>query len=269
MSLSLTSVNKKFTSNLKRAGAAIDDTIELLRHWTDEIPDRELRNKLIMENVLGKKSYRRRKDFTEFIFLPRYVRGYPENHWMFLQRLVLAEVPQKFIKQLLYFYTALNEPFVPLIIKEFILPRYQDGQIEFTSQDVKDLILRKIKDGTVEVNWTDNVLSGSVQGLLNVLTEFGILKGRVNKVIQPDLIHLPVFYYIAFFIHNEGFGGKVILENEYWNLFLLNGIEIKHLITEAHLNKYLYYEETGSIVNINFKENTFEEVVNVVIERTT
>lgn len=259
----------KFTSNLKRAGAAIDDTIELLRHWTDEIPDLEMRNKLIKENVLGKKSYRRRKDFTEFIFLPRYVRGYPEKHWIYLQQLVMEAVPQKFIKQLLYFYTALNEPFVPLIIKEFILPHYQDGQIEFTSKDVKSLILRKIKDGIIDVDWTDSVLDGVVQGLLNVLTEFGILKGKVNRVIQPDLIHLPVFYYIVFFIHSEGYGGKAILEHEYWNLFLLNDIELKHLITEAHLNKYLYYEETGSIVNINFKENTFEEVVNVIVERTT
>jgi len=261
--------SRKFTSNLKRAGAAIDDTIELLRHWTDEIPDLEMRNKLIKENVLGKKSYRRRKDFTEFIFLPRYVRGYPEKHWVYLQRLVLNGVPQKFIEQLLYFYTALNEPFVSLIIKEFILPRYRDGQIEFTSQEVRNLIIRKIKDGTIDVNWTDNVLDGVVQGLLNVLTEFGILKGKVNRVIQPDLIHLPVFYYIAFFIHAEGYGGKSILEHEYWKWFLLNDIEIKHLITEAHLNKYLYYEETGSIVNINFKENTFEEVVDVIIERTT
>ena len=36
---------------------------------------------------------------------------------------------------------------------------------------------------------------------------------------------------------------------------------------EAHQQKYLHYEEAGDIVRIDFFYNTFEELVNVIIER--
>jgi hypothetical protein len=261
--------NIKYTSNLKRAGAAIEDSMELLRNWTDDIPSLELRKKLVFENVLGKKSYRRRKDFLDFIFYPRYINSYPKGHWRYLQKLEKAGVPSEIMKQLLYFYASLNEPFIPLFINNFIIPRFSEGILEVSYNGTKDFIRNSIADGTVNVNWTKNVLSGVASGLLNALAGFGILQGKVKRSLSPTLIQLPVFFYIAFFIHQEGCSGLKLIKHKYWDLFLLNDVEQKHLFFEAHLQKYLWYEEIGNIYKIEFKEKTFDEVTDVIIKRTT
>jgi len=266
----ISKVNTKYTSNLKRAGAAIEDSLELLRHWRDDIPDLEMRKTLVLENVLGKKSYRRRKDFLDFIFHPRYIKAYPEGHWKYLQLLEKEGVQFEVLKQLMYFYTALNEPFIPLVINNYILPRYADGILEVSYQGTKDFLRNAITSELVDVNWTDSVLSGVTSGLLNALAGFGILQGKARRSISHELIQLPVFYYIAFFIHKvEGIAGEKLIKHDYWNLFLLNEVEKKHLLVEAHMQKLLWYEELGNIFKIDFKEQTFEEVANVIIERTT
>lgn len=261
--------NIKFTSNLKRAGAAIEDSLELLRNWNDDIPSLDMRKKLVLENVLGKKSYRRRKDFLDFIFYPRYVNAYPEGHWKYLQKLEKANIPSEVMRQLLYFYTALNEPFIPLFINNYILPRFSDGILDVSYDGTRDFIRNSIANGTISVKWTDNVLNGVASGLLNALTGFNILQGKVKRSIAPSFIQLPVFYYIAFFIYQEGFVSEKLVKHNYWNLFLLNDVEKKHLFFEAHLQKYLWFEEIGNIYKIEFKEKNFEEITDVIIKRTT
>ena len=259
----------QYNSNLKRAGAAIEDSLELLRHWNDDIPSLELRKKLVLENILGKKSYRRRKDFLDFIFYPRYVNAYPKGHWKYLKQLDNSDISTEVMKQLLYFYTALNEPFIPFFIDNYIMPRFSEGILEVTYDGTKDFLRNSIADGTVNVKWTTNVLSGVASGLLNALAGFGILQGKVKRSIAPSLIQLPVFYFIAFFIQQEGFTGEKLVKHKYWNLFLLNDVEKKHLFFEAHMQKYLWYEEIGHIYKIEFKEKTFKEVTDVIIKRTT
>ena len=228
-----------------------------------------MKKELIENNILGKKSLKWRKDIIGYVFMPRYVKGYPGGQWKHLQKLEIAGVTNGILKQLLYFYTALNEPLVPHFIKGYLLPRYERGVLEIPKKAAVDYIRGEIEKGKIPVKWTDNVLDGVVTGLLSVLSGFGILRGRSRKVLEPAFIQLPVFYYIAFFIHQEGFAGENIMQHEYWKLFLLNDVEIRHLMYEAHQHKYLWYEELGKMYKISFNENSFEEVVDVIIERTT
>ena len=46
---------RKYNSNLQRAGAAIQDIKILLSNWRDDIEQKELVNNLINRNILGKK----------------------------------------------------------------------------------------------------------------------------------------------------------------------------------------------------------------------
>jgi len=38
---------------------------------------------------------------------------------------------------------------------------------------------------------------------------------------------------------------------------------------EAHEEKYLRYEQIGDIIRIEFFQDTFEEIVNVIVERSS
>ena len=257
----------KHTSNLQKAGAASEDVKILLKHWHNNIPQKELIKELISENVLGKKSRKRTSDVIRYIFLPRYVNGYPKNHWGVLEQLTEADVSIEILRPILYFHCALNEPLIGDFIDGVLLPRYMKGILEVDSKDVSDFIKKNIQSKNIPVKWGDSVIKRVASGLFSALTEFGVLEGKRKRKIVPRFFPLCVFFYIAFFISKEGFLGKGIIEHSYWRLFLLNPQEIEHLFMEAHQEKYLRYEQIGEIIRIEFFQDTFEEIVNVIIER--
>jgi hypothetical protein len=262
-------INKKqkYTSNLQKAGAAVEDIKILLKNWKNDIPQNKLVKELITKNILGKKSRKRTTDVIRYIFLPRYVNGFPEGHWVYLKKFIKADISRDILRLILYFYCALNEPLIKDFIEKILLPRYRKGILEVDSQDVYSFINHGIEDKSIPVQWSESVSKRVASGLFAALKEFGILEGGRRRKISPKFIPLPVFIYIALFISKEGAVGKKIIHHDYWSLFLLNQVEITHLFMEAHQQKYLHYEEVGNIVRIDFFYNTFEELVNVIIER--
>ena len=258
---------QKYTSNLQRAGAAIQDIKILLSNWREDIDQKELVKDLIGRNILGKKSRRRMSDFILFIFLPRYITGYPQGHWRYLKKLLELNVSIEILYPLLYFYCALNEPLIIDFIDRVLLPRYRKGILDIDSDAVRIFIRDGIAENRINVDWSEAVKKNVAAGLYAALKEFGILEGGRRRKIAPKFIPLPVFVYIAFFIFKEGTAGKEILNHEYWKVFLLNKTEIQHLFMEAHQQKYLRFEEAGDVVRIDFLYGSFEELTDAIIER--
>lgn len=259
----------KYNSNLQKTGAAIQDTKVLLKHWRNDIPQKELVQSLISDNVLGKKSRKRTYDVLRRTFIPRYIDGYPKGHWIYLKKLTEADVSSSIIDQILYFHAAINEPLIGDFVAKFLLPNYKKGILEVTSDNVKNFIKDGIKNKTIPVSWSDAVTYRVASGIYAALTEFKIIEGKRKRKISSSIIPIQVFYYIAFFISKEVSSSKEIINHNYWKLFLLNNTEIEHLFMEAHQDKYLTYEQLGSVRRINFFEKTFEEAVNVIINRAS
>ncbi len=258
----------KYTSNLQKGAAVLEDIKILLEHWRNDIPQRDLIKELILRNVLGKKSRKRVSDVIRYIFLPRYVNGYPKNHWTFLKQFAEADVPIEILRPILYFYCALNEPLIGDFINKILLPRYEKGILEIDFRDVSGFIKKGVQDKTIPVKWGDSVIKRVASGLFSALKGFGMLEGKKRRQITPKFVPLPVCFYIAFFIFKEGFLGKKIIEHPYWRLFLLNPQEIEHLFMELHQEKYLRYEQIGEIVRLEFFQNTPGEIVDVIIKRS-
>ena len=259
----------KYNSNLQKAGAAIQDTKTLLKHWQMDLSVQENFQKILNENTLGKKSRKRTYDVLRCTFLPRYINGYPSQHWQYLKKLVEAQIQDEVFNQILYFYCALNEPLIPDFINDTLLPKYQRGAIEINFQEVANFIRNGIISSKIPVIWSEAVLKRVASGLYAALTEFGILEGSQKRKIALKIIPLSVFYYISFFLYKqENLSGRNLLNSQLWNLFLLNSTEIEHLFMEAHALKYLRFEQLGNLIRIDFFENNFEEAVDVVIARS-
>ncbi|ODS32817.1 MAG: hypothetical protein SCARUB_02074 [Candidatus Scalindua rubra] len=207
----MVSQNSKYTSNLQKAGAALEDVKILLKYWKNSVPQKELVKELIVTNVLGKRSRKRTTDVIQCIFLPRYVNGYPKDHWVYLKKLMEANIPSDIIRPLLYFHCALNEPIVKNFVKKVLLERYEKGILEVESQDAYDFIQRGIEDSTIPVRWGDAVRIRVASGLFAALKDFGIIEGGRSRKIAPKFIPMQVFFYIAFFIYNEALPEKKLL----------------------------------------------------------
>ena len=59
-----------------------------------------------------------------------------------------------------------------------------------------------------------------------------------------------------------------MIDHEDWKLFLLDSSAVERLFLEAHQYGYLTYNAAGSLVRIDFKQNSSVEVVNDIMHRT-
>lgn len=259
----------KYNSNLQKAGAAIQDTKILLKNWQISLSTQENSQIIINENLLGKKSRKRTYDVLRCTFIPRYINGYPPQHWQYLKKLVEAQVQDEVFNQILYFYCALNEPLITDFINEVVFPKYKRGALEINSLEVINFINNCISSDKITSTWSEDVIKRVASGLYAALTEFGIFEGSQKRKIASKIIPPAVFYYISFFLYKqENLSGKNLLNSQLWNLFLLNSTEIEHLFMEVHALKYLRFEQLGNLIRIDFFENNFEEAVDVVITRS-
>lgn len=258
-----------YNSNLIKGSAAIQDTKILLKAWQPELSIQENSQRIINENLLGKKSRKRTSEMISRILLPRYINGHPPNHWQYLKRLAESQISNEIFNSILYFYCSLNEPLIRDMMNEKLLPKYKLGALEINFQEILNFIKDGINLNRIPVVWSEIVQKKVASGLYAALTEFGILEGSKKRKIASKIISLPVFYYISFFLYKqENLSGQNLLNSQLWNLFLLNSTEIEHLFMEAHALKYLRFEQLGNLIRIDFFENNFEEAVDVVIARS-
>lgn len=252
-------LTRSYTTRLQKAGAAIEDSRILLRHWSDAIPTEKLTDKLVSENVLGKASRMRMKDVIIRVFVPRFVRGEPKDAWRYLQTLEVGGTDGDTMASLLYFHTARSEKILYDFMVEEVYPRFMVGHSEIGVDDAVKFISEVVPIGTME-RWTDTVSLKVARGMLAALRDFGILEGKVKKQIKATYLSPTAFAIIAFLVHTKTKSGERIINADDWKLYLLSPEVVERKLFDAHQLGFLTYKVAGNIKRIDFPYKSVEEM---------
>lgn len=248
-----------YTTRLQKAGAAIEDSRILLRHWSYEIPTEQLTEKLVSENVLGKTSRMRMKDIITRVFVPRYVNGEPKDAWRYLQTLEVGGTDSDTMASMLYFHTARSEKILYDFMVEEVYPRFIVGHSEIGVDDAVKFISEVVPRETKE-RWTDTVSLKVARGMLAALRDFGVLEGKVKKQIRPTHLSPTAFSIITFLIHTKTKSGERIINADDWKLYLLSPEVVERKLLDAHQLGFLIYKVAGNIKRIDFSYESVEEM---------
>lgn len=254
-----------YTTRLQKAGAAIEDTRILLRHWNDEIPKEKLTEKLITENVLGKASRMRTKDVINRIFIPRFVQGEPKNAWKYLQTLEIGGTDGTTMAALLYYHTARSERILYDFMVVEVYPRFKIGHSEIGVEDAVHYISETVVQEKSGGGWTDTVSLKVARGMLAALRDFGILEGKVKKRIASVFLPSPAFAIIAFILSQQLKSADKIIRCDDWKLYFLSPEAVERKLLEAHQLGYLNYKVAGDIKRIDFPYSTLEEMAHGIV----
>lgn len=259
------SKKKRYTSRLQKGGALLEDMRVLIRNWSDEGTWNSQRDRIIQENILGKKTRSRAIDVYKEAFVPRFLRGDPPEAWKILRSLEDRDMSIDILRPIYYWLTARGEPLLYDFVVDEILAKSNGMDLSVRVDDTTIWIAGKLSE--CQQSWSQSVTIRVAQGLLAALRDFGILEGTLRKKIAPVYLPVESFAYLCFVMHNLGRSGERLALHPDWRLFLIDSPAVERLFLEAHQNRLLNYEAAGKICRIEFYARNLEEMADVIARK--
>lgn len=256
---------KRYTSRLQKGGALLEDMRVLVRNWSDEGTWNSQRDRIIQENILGKKTRSRAIDVYKEAFVPRFLRGDPPEAWKILRSLEDRDMSIDILRPIYYWLTARGEPLLYDFVVDEILTKSNSMDLSVRVDETTVWIAGKLFE--CRKSWSQSVTIRVARGLLAALRDFGILEGASRKQIAPVYLPIEPFAYIAFVLHTLGSSGERLIAHPDWKLFLMEPPVVEMLFLEAHQNRLLNYEAAGKICRIEFYARNLEEMADVIARK--
>jgi len=238
---------------------------QLTTMWTD---DPRTAEEIIANNPLASPSRNRLNDVLVRTFIPRFVKGNPENLWRVLAILEQGSVNASTIRAMHYFAAANSDLLLNEFTIEWLYEQYLSQRLQVDTDDVKSFLQARPVQKFGSKRWSESVQTKVARGLLAALRDFGILEGRSKKSIAPVDFRLEACALIAFILHGRFRGGEQVLAAIEWKLYMQSRADIEKAFLEAHARKYLNYQAAGNTISIFFPADTLEDYARVIIQRT-
>lgn len=89
-----------------------------------------------------------------------------------------------------------------------------------------------------------------ISNTISTLTDFGVTTtGKHRTISRPPVVPRTAFHLVRLLKH-EGFSGKEIVAANDWRIFLWDQQDVSRTLTKLSQEKWIRYEKTGSIVNL-------------------
>ena len=168
----------------------------LVRHWHDEASYDEQRQKIILENSLGKKTRIRATDVFRRAFVPRFLKGDPSESWQIVRPLEDSDLSLEILRPVYFWITCRSDELLYDFVDDFIFSRSKGSDFRIRVDETKHWI--KAKLAVENQRWSETVTLKVARGVLAALRDFGLLEGRFTKKISPPYLPCESFAYLAF-----------------------------------------------------------------------
>lgn len=256
---------RPYNSRIQKGGALLDDMRLLVRHWHDEASFDEQRQKIILENILGKKTRTRASDVFRRAFAPRFLKGDPPESWRIVRPLEDKDLSLEVLRPIYFWITCRADELLYDFVVDFIFSISKGSDLHIRLDETKNWLKAKLAEKSQ--TWSEVVILKVARGILAALRDFGLLEGRISKKISPPYLPCESFAYLAFVLHTLGNSGESLVTHNDWQLFLLSPAGVEHLLLEAHQRRFLRYAAAGRIHRIEFDAQTLEEMADVIVGR--
>ncbi|AAR35486.2 hypothetical protein GSU2110 [Geobacter sulfurreducens PCA] len=247
-----------FTTRLQKGGALLDDMRQLVCQWTEAVAKPESQ----AGEILHKATRSRVADTYRRAFLPRFLKGSPQDAWKLARALEEAHPSIEIIRPFYYWITARAEPILYAYVTEELVEKAKTSDRAVRTEETASWINNTLRScGRV---WSPTVQLKVARGILAALRDFAILEGAVNKRLVHGHLPIETFCLIAFLLNLMGIGARELVEHSDWKLFLLAGPEVERLFFEAHQHGWLHYQAAGRVHRIEFPTNDFKDYIRVI-----
>jgi hypothetical protein len=229
-------------------GSLIDETYTVFRDWDFDRSRTENLLRVREGNTIGATSTHWARDIAKVINR----RFDPNGCDRPLVDLATAGCTREVWKPLLLFHMTRDEFLVRDFLMHWLYPQFVQGAYRLHVDDVVAYLISLTEKKGIEWSgkWTESTTVRVASGLLRMATDFGILRGTLNKEFAS--YHLPEesFMYLLHALAEVEPNARRIVDAEDWHMFMMDASDVERELLRLHQFRKVHYEVAGSLIQL-------------------
>ena len=229
-------------------GSLIDETYAVFRGWDFERSKAENLRLVRDENSIGARS----KNWARDIAWVLNRRFDPSGRDRPLVELAQADWDQEAWKPLLLFHMTRDEFLLRDFLVHWLYEQFIQGAFRLRTADVVAYLqtLSKKKGIDWSGQWSEKTTARVASGLLKLATDFGLLKGTLNKEFNSYHLAENSFLYLLQAIAETESNARRIVDALDWRMFLMASTDVERELLRLHQFRKLDYQAAGSLAQL-------------------
>lgn len=258
-------VKRVYSTAISKGAGMIEETRRLLEHWCPEESLDDFARRVQAEGLLGNATAYRTRDVVRRVFAPRFLRP-TDKPARILQQLVLSGLPNRVFTELLFVFTARQDPLVyDFTVREY-WPAARRGRAVLDTDPMLSFLSEAHYDGRLENEWSENVAVRIARCVLGLLRDVGFLRevtrGR-REVVNYHMSDQGVAV-LAREIHESGVTDSSLCGHPDWGLFGMLPAEVLERLDAIGEDRGVIVQRAGSVTHLTWTVKSIEELVNVL-----
>ena len=249
-----------YASGFEKFSGLVAETVALLRAWCPGMSSLALADLAIAKNVLGKAASNRVKDVVNQAFAKRFLSP-DDSPARYLKLMVEKEVDLSRLREVLFLYTARQQPLMADFMTEVYWPMVAHGVREVDNREARRLITDAFGTPRLPNRWSDSMVQRVAQGMTRALSDFGFLSSRRSGKLDtiPYVISNFAGRFICAEAHFSGTGDTSILRIPEWSWFGLSVSEVPRLLSGlAASGSDFLFQYSGEIARMSWQHKSME-----------
>jgi hypothetical protein len=255
----------RYTIAVCKGSAFLEETKTLLRAWYPGETASEFRDRVLREDLLGRRTAYRTSDIVRRVFAWRFLR--PDSRpAILLKRLVERGQPGQIFSDLCLLYAARNDDLIRDAVTRLYWPALSDGRLNLSPAYVVEFLRQADRDRRVPEPWSEQVKLRVARGVLKAMTDFGLLRevGRGKRELVPFHPADQTIVYLAYDIHFTGSTDASVVNHRDWALFGFGPRKVSLALDRLSGEGWWLAQVAGSLVRVTWKYANMEEVVDAL-----
>lgn len=228
-------------------GAMIEESYAVLRSWDFRLTKAENLRRACEHNVVGARSATWLRDVAKVLNR----RLDPSGRDRPLTVLARGGCGLDVWKPLLLWHITRDEFLLRDFLVGWLFPAFDGGTYRVRASDLEDFVRGVAgRGGEVEHAWSPTTLARVTVGLLKIATDFGLLRGSVDR--QFCSYHLPdeSLLYLLHAIRDVQGSPRRTIDAQDWRMFLLAPGDVERELLRLHQYRRLDYQAAGSLAEL-------------------
>jgi len=257
-------VKRKYSTAISKGAGMIEETRRLLEHWRPGEPLDGFTRRVQEEGLLGNSTAYRTRDVVRRVFAPRFLRP-RDKPARILQRILSSDLPGRVFTELLFVFTARQDPLVyDFTIREY-WPAVRRGRPVLDTDPMLSFLSEARYDGRLDNQWSEKVSVRISRCVLGLLRDVGFLREvvRGRREVVDYRISDEGAAILARELNESGITDSSLCNHPDWKLFGMTPTEVIEKLDGIGEHRGMILQRAGSVVHFTWTVKSIEELIDV------
>jgi hypothetical protein len=256
---------RQYTTAISKGAGMIEETRRLLQYWIPDESLDEFTRRVQNEGLLGNATAYRTQDVVRRVFATRFLKP-NDKPARILQQILTGGLPRRVFTELLFLYTARQDPLVyDFTVREY-WPAARRGRNIMGTEPLLSFLSEAHYDGRLENQWSESVSIRIARCVLGLLRDVGFLRGvtRSRREIADYRMSDEGAALLARELHESGVTDSSLCTHSDWGLFGMTESEVLEKLDGLSEHRGVIVQRSGSVVHFTWTVNSIEELIDVL-----